>query len=100
MPPVWSCMTFVPVASMARASTSESISASMIPMRSSSLRREIEALSVVVLPEPGELMRFSRKTPFSLSSARSLSASRSLLSKMLSLTSSILKLSITCTSFQ
>ena len=43
--------------------------------------------SVVVLPEPGLLMRLSRKVPRSWSSERNLSAARSLLANTLCLTS-------------
>ena len=61
MPPVCSWITFAPLVEMVAASTSESISASMTPMRRSSFRALMVAMRVVVLPLPGEDMRLSRK---------------------------------------
>ena len=75
MPPVCSWMAFVPVSAMALASTSESMSASITPMRSSPFSAAIVRRSVVVLPEPGALIRFSRKIFRSFSSARRAAAS-------------------------
>ena len=83
MPPVCSWMTFAPVFSMVAASTSESMSASMTPMRNSSFSAAMVALRVVVLPLPGEDMRLRRKVRSRLSCSRTRSASRSLLSNTL-----------------
>ena len=88
MPPVCSWMTFAPLVEMVAASTSESMSASMTPMRRSSFRALMVAMRVVVLPLPGEDMRLSRKVWLRLSSSRSRSACRSLFSKTLFLISS------------
>ena len=87
IPPVCSWITLTPVFSMAAASTSASISASMMPMRSSSFRAAMVWRRVVVLPEPGELMRFRRKVWLFFSSSRSWAARRSLFSNTLCLTS-------------
>ena len=90
MPPVCSWITLAPVFSMVAASTSESMSASITPMRNSSFRAAMVAFRVVVLPLPGEDIRFSRNTLSFFSSCRSFSASRSLFSNTLFLISSTL----------
>ena len=88
MPPVCSWMDAMPVASLIlMASTSESISASITAMRSLSLSRPMVWMRVVVLPLPGEDMRFRRNTPWALSSFLRRAASSSLLAKMLFLIS-------------
>ena len=87
MPPVWSWIAVTPVAAMARASTSESISASMTPMERSPARASMVRVSVVVLPEPGLLIKLSRKVLRARSSSRRASAARSLLANTLCLTS-------------
>ncbi len=87
MPPVCSCTATTPVSAMVRASTSESMSASITPMDNSSLSAATVRRSVVVLPEPGLLMRFSRKVPRACSSSRRASAARSLLANTLCFTS-------------
>ena len=61
MPPVWSWMALAPVSVMVFASTSESISASMMPIFISSLSMEMVRTSVVVFPAPGDDMRLRRK---------------------------------------
>ena len=75
IPPVCSCTAFAPAFCTVCASTSESISASIMPMRSSSFSASIVRTSVVVFPLPGEDMRLRRKRPLSFSSARRESAS-------------------------
>ena len=75
MPPVCSCTAFAPASCTVCASTSESISASMMPILSSSRSASIVRTSVVVLQLPGDDIRFSRNSPFSFSSERSESAS-------------------------
>ena len=103
MPPVWSCTAFAPAFWTVCASTSESMSASMMPMRSSSRRASIVRTRVVVFPLPGEDMRFRRKRPFPFSSARRESASRLLSAKTLCFISIVLSitlpLSMFCTKF-
>ena len=96
IPPVCSWIDFAPVPAMARASTSESMSASITPMRSSSLRAAMVLRSVVVLPDPGALIRLSRNTFFAFRSARSAAACSSLEAKMLCFTSRIFMLSMGC----
>ena len=62
MPPVCSWITFLtPVCEMRSASTSESMSASIMPMFILSPIFSIVRVRVVVLPLPGDDMRFSRK---------------------------------------
>ena len=87
MPPVWSWIVRTPVVETAAASTSESMSASMTATESSGESSRTVRRSVVVLPEPGEDMRFTRKVPLVLRLARSSSARRSLSAKTLCLTS-------------
>ena len=88
MPPVWSWMEGMPVASLIlRASTSLSISASITAMRSLSFSRPMVRMRVVVLPLPGEDMRFRRNTPLSFNSLRRSAASSSLLANTLFLIS-------------
>ena len=70
--------------------TSESMSASITPILNSSRRRSMVRVRVVVLPEPGELIRLSRKILFSFSSRRKSSARWSLLANTLCLISKIL----------
>ena len=90
MPPVWSWSTFTPVPWIILASTSESMSASMTPILKVPFNASMVFIRVVVLPAPGEDIRFKRKTPFSFSSARSSPACRSLSAKTLCLISKIL----------
>ena len=100
MPPVWSWMDLTPRSAMVFASTSESMSASMTPIRISSLRRLMTALRVVVLPDPGEDMILMYSSFSSFSVPRSTSASASLSSRMLFLSSMTLTGSLMwCTSF-
>ena len=91
MPPVCSWMAFAPAAEMVRASTSESMSASITPIFISSFSASMVRVRVVVLPEPGLDIRFRRNTPFSFSSARSFAASSSLEANTLWRISRILK---------
>lgn len=60
MPPVWSWMALAPVAAIVTASTSESMSASITPIFRSSFKSSISRVRVVVLPLPGEDIRFRR----------------------------------------
>ena len=92
MPPVCSCIAFAPASATVCASTSLSMSASMTPMRISSFSAPSVLTSVVVLPLPGELMRFNKNSPRRFSSARTLSASRSLLSNTLCFISIVLSI--------
>ena len=90
IPPVCSCMTLTPDREILLASTSESISASITPILNVSRNASIVLISVVVLPDPGEDMRFSRKSFFSFSSCRRSCACLSLSAKTLCLISNIL----------
>ena len=87
IPPVCSCMERAPASVIACASTSESISASITPIFISSASIEIVLFNIVVLPAPGDDIRFSRNVPSSFNSCLSFSASASLSSKILRLTS-------------
>ena len=80
-------MTLVPVAAMVPASTSESMSASIMPTFISWGRVFKSFVKVVVFPEPGEDIRFTRKVPCSFSSLRKASASLSLSANTLCFTS-------------
>ena len=91
IPPVWIWMARTPVSLIACASTSESISASMTPIFISSLSMEIVRFNVVVFPAPGEDIRFNKNVPSDFNSARNLSASALLSSKILRFTSITLK---------
>ena len=82
MPPVWIWIAFAPVCAIVSASTSESMSASMTPMRISSFNAPIVRTSVVVFPDPGEDIRFRRNVLSAFNSERSTSASLSLSSRM------------------
>ena len=85
---------------MAAASTSESISASIIPIFISSFNKAMVLFRVVVFPDPGDDIRFSRKVLCAFNSFRSASASLSLSSNTLFLISSIfisfISFSFTC----
>ena len=87
MPPVCSWMARTPVSAMVRASTSESISASITAMAISPRSTSTVRRSVVVLPDPGLDIRLSRNVPCSRKRARSSSALRSLSANTLCLTS-------------
>ena len=87
MPPVCSCTAMTPASAMVRASTSESMSASMTPIVSLPASTSTVRRSVVVLPEPGLLMRLSRKVPRCRRRSRKPSAARSLAANTLCFTS-------------
>ena len=90
IPPVCNWIDRTPAPAIAAASTSESMSASITPIRSSSFSVSMVRSSVVVLPLPGEDIRFSRNVPFCFSACRTRAASRSLSANTLSFTSMIL----------
>ena len=94
IPPVCNCITLVPVLDTVLASTSESISASKIPILISSFKASIVLKTVVVLPEPGEDIKFNKKVLLFFNSSLSKSACLSLSSKTLFLISMTLYLSI------
>ena len=74
IPPVCTCTTDVPVLSMLLASTSESMSASRMPIRNSSFNNSIVFNKIVVFPEPGDDIRFRRNVFSCFSCKRNASA--------------------------
>ena len=80
-------MDLTPSLEMAAASTSESMSASMTASLSSGESASMVRASVVVFPEPGELMRLTRSWPFWRRRSLNASALRSLSAKTDCLTS-------------
>ena len=78
MPPVWAWTALAPSFSMRTASTSESTSASMTAISNLSFMSRMVRSKRVVFPAPGDAIRLMSSVPFSFSSPRKTSASRSL----------------------